>query len=143
MRNEKHERVTDYRNNVKREKRAAVSPKIDYHAAGIGVNRTEQCAERVVETDYKNARAERLKKLRYEPHPEFFASADHKDREQENDEVAFQSEETRDSRKPDIPALCFLVRCWRIRLRVHVSVVLVRGRGRNSLRCASNFHTSC
>src|SRR5205823_5774071 len=76
--------------------------------------------------------------------PKFFAGAIHENREQQNDEIPLESEETRDSRKPDILrlALRFLVRCWRIRLRVHVSLVLVRGRGRNSLRCASNFHTS-
>src|SRR5438046_2795707 len=116
MRNEKHERVTDYRNNVESEKRSAVSPKIDNHAAGIRVYRAEQRAERVVKTDDENARAERLKKLRHEPHPEFFAGADHENGEQKNDEVAFQSEKIRDSREPEILRLArrVFLRRWRI-----------------------------
>ena len=36
-------------------------------------------------------RAERLKKLRHEPHPEFFASADDEDGEKQNDEIALKS----------------------------------------------------
>jgi len=69
-----------------------MSPKIDKHTAGIGVKRAEQCPDRVIETDHKNARAQRLQIFRHEPHPEFFTRADDKNGRQENDEVALQSE---------------------------------------------------
>ena len=58
MRNQKHERVTDDRDDVENQKRAAMSPTIDHHAAGIGVNRAEQCPNGVVKTDDKNGGAE-------------------------------------------------------------------------------------
>src|SRR6266850_647967 len=98
---------------------AATSEKVagnEKHAAGIGVERAQQCAKRVVESDDENCGAKLLEVLRDESHPKFFARADHENREQQNDEVALESEKTRDSRKPDILrlALRFLVRRWRI-----------------------------
>jgi hypothetical protein len=92
MRDQKHERVTDYRNDVEGEKRAAMSPKIDNYAAGVRVEGAEQSFERVVKTDHEHARAERLQKFRHEPHPEFFVGADDEDGEQQNREIAFQAE---------------------------------------------------
>src|ERR1700730_18451931 len=91
MRNKKNERVADDRYDVESQKRAPMSPKIDKHAAGIGVNRAEQRAERVIQTDDKNTRAQRLQKFRDEPHPEFFARADDENGEQQNDEIALES----------------------------------------------------
>src|ERR1700730_2978644 len=91
MRNQKHQRVADDRYDVESEKRAPMSPKIDKHAAGIGVKRAEQCAQGVVEADDKNTRAQRLQIFRDKPHPEFFARADDENGEQQNDEIALES----------------------------------------------------
>src|SRR5207302_6709757 len=91
MGHKKNERVTNDRNDVESEKRAPMSPKIDKHPAGIGVNRAEQCAQRIIETDNKNTRAERLEKFRDKPHPKFFARADYENGEEENDQIALQT----------------------------------------------------
>ena len=69
-----------------------MSPKIDKYSAGIRVNRAEQRPERVVETDEKNPRAERLQILRYKTHPQFLARADHENGDEQNDEIASQAE---------------------------------------------------
>src|ERR1700730_6429907 len=84
-----HERITDYRNDVENQKRAAVSPAIDHHAAGIGVDRAEQCSNRIIKADYENRGAEFLEILWNESHPKFFASADDENNEQQDDEIAF------------------------------------------------------
>src|SRR5437588_12399122 len=91
MGHKKNERVTNDRNDVESEKRAPMSPKIDKHPAGIGVNRAEQCAQRIIETDNKNTRAERLEKFRDKPHPKFFARPDYENGEEENDQIALQT----------------------------------------------------
>ena len=77
MRNQKDQRITDYRNDVEDEKRAAMSPTIDKDSAAIGVDGTEQGAQRVVKTDNENARAERLQIFRHKTHPEFLARTNH------------------------------------------------------------------
>src|SRR5436853_514645 len=102
-----------------------MSPKIDNHAAGIRVDGAEQRADRVVKTDHKNARAEHLQIFWHEPHPEFFPRADDEKREQEDDEVALQSEKTRDSREPEILRLAWrvILRRWRIGFRFHFDFV--------------------
>src|SRR5438309_9398128 len=99
MGHKKNERVTNNRNDVESEKRAPMSPKIDKHPAGIGVNRAEQCAQRIIETDNKNTRAQCLQKFRDEPHPEFFARADDKNGDEQNDEVALKPEEVAETRE--------------------------------------------
>src|SRR6266480_7540573 len=98
MRHKKNERVAYDRNDVESEKRASMSPKIDKHTAGIGVKRAEQCPDRVIETDHKNTRAQRLQKFRHEPHPEFFTCADDKNGDQKNDEVPLKPEEVAETR---------------------------------------------
>src|ERR1043166_8014445 len=102
-----------------------MSPKIDNHTAGIRVNGAEQRPKRVVKPDHENARAERLQIFRHEPHPELFARADHKNREQQNDEIAFQSEKIRETRKQRILQLArrVLLGRWRIGLRFHLGLV--------------------
>src|SRR5437764_4643616 len=102
-----------------------MSPKIDNHAAGICVDGAEQCANRIVESDQENARAERLQIFRDETHPQFFPRADDKNREQENNKIAFQSEKTGDSRKPEILRLAWriILRRWRIGVRFHLGLV--------------------
>ena len=64
------------------------------HSAGIRVDRPEQSAQRIVKTDDKNCRAERLQILRHKTHPEFFASANDKNGDEQDDEIAFESEES-------------------------------------------------
>ena len=73
-----------------------MSPKIDKHAAGIGVNGAEQCAQRVVKANDEDARAECLQIFRYETHPQLFAGADDKNGDEQDDEVTFQSKEISD-----------------------------------------------
>ena len=73
-----------------------MSPKIDKYSAGIRINRTEQGAQRVVETDYKKCRSELLQVFRHETHPQFFARADHKDGNEQNNEVAPEAEKIRE-----------------------------------------------
>src|SRR5207244_2515288 len=97
MRNQKHKGVADDRKNVERQKCPAMSPKIDNYSARIGVERAEQRPERVVETNDKDTRAERLQVLRHEPHPEFFARGEDKNRNEQNDEVAVEGEESREA----------------------------------------------
>src|SRR5437879_5138985 len=139
MRNKKNEGVADDRNDVESEKRTAMSPKIENHPAGIGVDRAEQCAKRIVETNDKNTRTERLQKFRDEPHPEFLARADDENGDEQNDEIAFEPKKIRDSGKSVLNRwdLRLLAGSWRIRLWFHGSVVLVCGRCRCSLRRAS------
>src|SRR2546425_993591 len=122
-----------------------MSPKIDNHAAGIRVDGAEQCADRVVKTDHKNACAEHLQIFRHEPHPEFFARADDEKREQENDEIALQSEKIRDADKRGICRRAFpFLPGWRgITFRFHGSVVLVRSCSSSSLWRAPNFYPPC
>ena len=99
MRHKKNERVAYDRYDVERQKRAPMSPKIDQNAAGIGVNRAEQCPKSIVQPDNKNTRAERLQKFRHEPHPEFFTRADDKNGDEQNDEVALKPEEVAETRE--------------------------------------------
>src|SRR6478609_4002488 len=75
MRNAENQRVTDDGNEVESEKRAAMSPTIDNYAAGIGVDRAQQCPERVIQADDENAGAEREKIFGDKTHPEFFPRA--------------------------------------------------------------------
>jgi hypothetical protein len=69
-----------------------MSPSIDKYSAGISVNRPEQSPQRIVKTDDKNSRADCLQILRHETHPKFFARADHENRYEQNDKIAFEPE---------------------------------------------------
>src|SRR5439155_23880225 len=69
-----------------------MSPKIDKYSAGISVNRTEQRPQRVVETDDKNRRAERLQIFRYKTHPQFLARANDENGNKQNDEIPSKTE---------------------------------------------------
>ena len=93
MRHEERERVTGDGEKVEDEKGAPMPPAIDQHAAGVGVDRAEQSAERVEKADDENGGAEDLKIFRDETDPEFFASPDHEGGDQQDDEVALEPEE--------------------------------------------------
>src|SRR5260370_29901275 len=67
-------------------------PKIDKYSAGISVNRAEQGPQRVVQTDDKNPRAERLQIFRYKTHPQFFARANYENGDEQNDQIAPQTQ---------------------------------------------------
>ena len=64
------------------------------YSAGIGVDRTKQSAQRIIKTDNKNCRAERLQILRHKTHPKLFACANDKNGDEQDDEIAFEPEES-------------------------------------------------
>ena len=61
---------------------------------GISVDGTKQSAQRIVKTDNKNCRAERLQILRHKTHPKLFACANDKNGDEQDDEIAFEPEES-------------------------------------------------
>ena len=74
-----------------------MSPAIDEDAAGIGVDRAEQRPQRIEKADDENGRAECLQIFRDEAHPEFFAGADDEHGDEQDDEVALETEEIGDA----------------------------------------------
>jgi hypothetical protein len=64
------------------------------YSTGISVRGTKQSAQRIIKTNDKNRCAERLQILRHKTHPEFFASAYHKNGDEQDDEIAFEPEES-------------------------------------------------
>jgi hypothetical protein len=70
--------------------------KIYQYTAGVRVNRTEQSAECIVQTNDKNGGTERLQVLRHKSHPQLFARANDKNGDEQDDEIAFESKEIRD-----------------------------------------------
>src|SRR3954468_23011659 len=97
MRDQEDERITGDREQIERQESAPMSPAIHDHSARIGVDRAEQNPNRVESADQKNGRAEGLEIFRHETHPEFFSRADEEDRREEDDEIAFESEEIREA----------------------------------------------
>src|SRR5207253_8429293 len=93
MRNEQHERVTNDGKEIEREERAPMTPTINQYSAGVGVDRAEQSAKGVVETNNENARAKNLEILRDKTHPKLFTGADDKHRNKEDDEISLKREE--------------------------------------------------
>src|SRR6478736_3794598 len=71
-----------------------MSPVVYNYSPGIGVDCTNQSAQRIIKTDDKNCRAERLQILRHKTHPKLFASAYYKNGDEQDDEIAFGSEES-------------------------------------------------
>jgi len=63
------------------------------YSTGIGVDGTKQSAQRIIKTDNKNRGANCLQVLRHETHPKFFASANDKNGDEQDDEIAFEPEE--------------------------------------------------
>jgi len=72
-----------------------MSPKIDKYSAGVRVDRTEQGAQCIVETDNENRRADRLQVLRHKTHPKFFACANDKDGDEQDNQIALKTEKIR------------------------------------------------
>jgi hypothetical protein len=68
-------------------------PTVHEDTARIGVDRAEQSPERVEKTDDENGRAQRLEVFRDEAHPEFFSGADDEGGDEQDDEVALETEE--------------------------------------------------
>src|SRR5437660_12709235 len=91
MRNEQDKPIAENRYQIKCEKCAAMAPSVHEQSAGISVDRPEQGAQRIVKTNDKNSRADRLQVLRHETHPKFFARDDHKHRVEQKDEVALNN----------------------------------------------------
>ena len=75
------------------------------YSTGISVDRTQQSAQRIIKTDDENCRAKRLQILRHKTHPEFFAGAYHENGDQQNNEIAFEPEESSDR-----------FQCWHVRV---------------------------
>ena len=71
-----------------------MSPAIREYAARVGIDRTKQCAQRIVKADNENRRAKRLQILRHKTHPKLFASANHKNGDEQDDQIAFEPEES-------------------------------------------------
>ena len=59
---------------------------------GIGVDRAEKIPQRIEEPDDEDGRAERLEIFRQESHPQFLARTDREGGDEEDDEVALESE---------------------------------------------------
>ncbi len=70
-----------------------MSPSVDEQSAGIRVDCPEQSPQRIVKTDDKNSRADRLQIFRHEAHPEFFARADYENGNEQNNKIAFKPQE--------------------------------------------------
>jgi len=71
-----------------------MSPMIYNYSTGVGVERTERSAQRIIKTDDKNCRAERLQILRHKTHPKLFAGAYHENGDEQDNEIAFEPEES-------------------------------------------------
>src|SRR5882724_8088967 len=71
-----------------------MSPAVRYYAAGISVDSTKQSAQRIIKADNKNRRADRLQILRHKTHPKLFACANDKNGDEQDDEIAFEPEES-------------------------------------------------
>jgi len=66
-------------------------------ATGPRVDRAEQRLDRIVEPDDERRCTERLEILRDKAHPQLLACANDDDREQQDDNVAFEREDLRQS----------------------------------------------
>src|SRR5882724_2355847 len=71
-----------------------MSPAICDYPARVGVGRTQQSAQRIVKADNENRRADRLQILRHKTHPKLFACANDKNGDEQDDEIAFEPEES-------------------------------------------------
>ena len=71
-----------------------MSPMVYNYSTGIGVDGTEQSAQRIIKTDNKNCCAERLQILRHKTHPKLFTCANDKNGNEQDDEIAFEPEES-------------------------------------------------
>ena len=71
-----------------------MSPMVYDYTTGVCIDGAKQSAQRIIKTDDKNCCAERLKIYRYKTHPEFFASSNHKNGDEQDDEIAFEPEES-------------------------------------------------
>src|SRR6478672_11654176 len=64
------------------------------YPARVGIDRTKQSAQRIVKADNENRRADRLQILRHKTHPKLFACTNDKNGDEQDDEVAFEPEES-------------------------------------------------
>src|SRR6478609_5612987 len=71
-----------------------MSPMVYDYSTGICVDGTKQSAQRIVEADNENRRADRLQILRHKTHPKLFARANDKNGDEQDDEIAFEPEES-------------------------------------------------
>ena len=93
MRHQKHERVADDREDIEGQKGTAMSPAIHDNASRISVDGAEQSPERIEKANDENGRAKCLQIFRHEAHPEFFSGADDECGNEQDDEVALETEE--------------------------------------------------
>src|SRR6266403_909477 len=71
-----------------------MAPTIRDYPARVGIDRTKQSAQRIVKADNENRRADRLQILRHKTHPKLFACANDKNGDEQDDEIAFEPEES-------------------------------------------------
>jgi len=86
-----------------------MSADVNKYSAGVRVDRAEQSEQRIVKTDNKNRRADSLQVLRHETHPKFFACANDENGDEQDDEIAFESEEIR-----ELPLPFYAWLTWRL-----------------------------
>jgi len=86
-----------------------MSPAIYKYSAGIRVDCAEERAQCIIKPDNEDSRTDRLQVLRHKTHPKFLARANDKDGDEQNDEIAFESEEIRE---PLLPIYALLT--WRL-----------------------------
>jgi len=70
-----------------------MSPTINEYSTRIGIDGAEKSAQRVVKTDDKNSGSDRLQILRQKTHPQFFASGNDEDTNEQDYQIAFKPEE--------------------------------------------------
>ena len=64
------------------------------YSTGVCIDGAKQSAQRIIKTDDKNCCAERLKILGHKTHPKLFTCANDKNGDEQDDEVAFEPEES-------------------------------------------------
>jgi hypothetical protein len=86
-----------------------MSPKVHEYSTGVCVDRAEKSAQCIIKADNEDRRADRLQVLRHKTHPEFFAGADDKNGDKQDDEIAFEPEEIR-----KLPLPFYACLTWRL-----------------------------
>src|ERR1044071_6722300 len=94
MRNNQHRQIATDRDNIENDECSPMSPMVDNDSAGISVDRAKQSAQRIIEADHKHCCADDLQVLRHKTHPKFFACADDENRDEQNDQIALESEKS-------------------------------------------------
>src|ERR1051325_951347 len=96
MRNQQDQHIARYRDHIENDECPSMPPMIDNDSAWISVNGAKQSTQPIVQTDEKYRCTDNLQILRHETHPKFFSRANHKDCDEQDHQVAFESQEISD-----------------------------------------------